>query len=75
MPNGGDKNFVRLCAAIDGFRARYKAWPTAVRLFPTALIDLRDDVLGADAFEKLQSKIQLVPDEAGMIAEDGTGRR
>jgi len=28
MPNGDDKNWVRLCAALDGFFGRYGRWPT-----------------------------------------------
>ena len=27
MPNGDDKNWVRLCIAVEGFRARYQKWP------------------------------------------------
>jgi len=46
MPNGGDKNFIRLCGAIEGFRVRFGTWPTAVRLFPPMIADLRDHVLG-----------------------------
>ena len=34
MPNGDDKNWVRNCSAIDGFRARYNHWPSSVRLPP-----------------------------------------
>src|SRR5436189_5963867 len=33
MPNGGDRNSVRLCAAIGfRFRLRFGAWPTGVRV-------------------------------------------
>jgi hypothetical protein len=74
MPNGADKNFVRLCCAIDGFRIRYKAWPTAVRLRAGIIADLRDHVLGVEAFAKVEAKVRLIPDEALMIAEDVTGR-
>src|SRR5262249_16177409 len=42
MPNGHDKNWVRLCAAIDGFRVRYGHWPMRVRIFPISLADIRD---------------------------------
>ena len=34
MPNGADKNFVRLCAALNGFRLRYGKWPTRVVIYP-----------------------------------------
>ena len=28
VPNGDDKNWVRLCGAIDGFRVKYVKWPS-----------------------------------------------
>jgi hypothetical protein len=31
MPNGIDKNWMRMCAAINGFRARYQRWLVRVR--------------------------------------------
>jgi hypothetical protein len=74
MPNGADKNFIRLCAAIDGFRICYKAWPKAIRLPEGAIADLRDHVLGPQAFAKVEAKVRLIPDNAFMVAEDGTGR-
>jgi hypothetical protein len=74
MPNGYDKNWVRLCAALDGFFVRYGRWPTRVRLFPGALENLRTDVLDPDAFATVTSKVELVPDEASMLAEDDEGR-
>ena len=73
MANGADRNFIRLCATIDGFRIRYKAWPTAVRLRAGVLADLRDHVLGPVAFAKVEAKLRLIPDDADMVAEDGTG--
>ena len=74
MPNGDDKNLMRLYMAINGFRARYGSWPTTVRMFPPSLEDLRDYVLGPKQFALLAAKLQIVPDEVGMIAEDAKGR-
>ena len=73
MPNGHDKNWIRVCAAIEGFRVRHGRWPTRVRLFPVALAELRDHLFTPDDFAKITSKIALVPDDAPMIAEDDTG--
>jgi hypothetical protein len=73
MPNGHDKNYIRLCAAIDGFRTRYGRWPARVRIFPAALANLRDDVFTAVDFARITAKVALVPDDAPMIAEDDTG--
>ena len=75
MPNGYDANWVRLCAAVDGFRARYGRWPTRVRLFAVALADIRDNLFTSDDFARITEKIALVPDNAGMIAEDDSGAR
>ena len=74
MPNGDDADWVRVCAAIDGFRARYGRWPTRVRLFPAALEGLRDHVLTPQGFAVVASVIELVADGAApMIAEGAAG--
>ena len=74
MPNGDDASWIRVCAAIDGFRARYGRWPTRVRLLPAALDGLRDHVLTPQGFAVVASVVELTPDEAApMIAEDADG--
>lgn len=73
MPNGSDANWVRLCAALDGFYMRYGSWPTRVRVFPAALANLREQVLSPDALAVVESKLHLVADEASMVAEDDDG--
>jgi hypothetical protein len=73
MPNGHDKNWVRLCAAIDGFRIRYGRWPTRVRIFPASLADIRDHLFTPDAYAQILAKVALVADEAAMVAEDDQG--
>ncbi len=73
MPNGHDKNWVRLCGAIDGFRARYGRWPTRVRIFPASLADIRDNVLTPEDYARIVAKVTLVADEAEMVAEDDMG--
>jgi len=73
VPNGHDKNWIRVCAAIDGFRVRHGRWPTRVRLFPVALAELRDHLFTPADFAKINSKIALVADDAPMVAEDDTG--
>jgi hypothetical protein len=74
MPNGHDKNWVRLCAAIDGFRGRYGCWPIRVRIHPVSLEDLREHLLSRADFEKIEQKVKLVADEASFVAEDDAGR-
>lgn len=73
MPNGHDKNWVRLCAAVDGFHLRYGRWPTRVRLFPGALANIRDYLFTPDDYARITAKVALVPDNAPMIAEDDSG--
>jgi len=74
MTNGHDKNWIRLCGAIDGFRVRYGRWPQRVRLFPVAIRDLREHIFSPEDFAKITTRIELVPDEdAPLIAEDDTG--
>ncbi len=73
MPNGHDKNWVRLCAAIDGFRVRYGRWPTRVRIFPVSLANIRDHLFTTDDYTQIIAKVALIADEAAMIAEDDQG--
>jgi hypothetical protein len=73
MPNGHDKNWVRLPGAIDGFRMRFGCWPVRVRMFPGSLRNIQEDLFSADLFAELYSKVQLIPDEAPMVAEDVSG--
>ena len=74
MPNGDDASWIRVCAAIDGFRVRYGRWPARVRLFPGALDGLRDHVLTPAEFAVVASVVELVADEsAPMVAEGSEG--
>ena len=74
MPNGDDRDWIRLCAAIDGFRSVHGAWPTRVRARHGFIQGLRDHLFSPDAYARLTSRIELVPDEASIVAEDGSGR-
>lgn len=74
MPNGHDKNWVRLLGAIGGFRWKYRRWPRRVRMFPGALHNIQRDLFTPEAFAKLTEKIELIPEEgAPMVAEDDEG--
>ena len=74
MPNGADKNWVRLCAAIDGFRARHKLWPTTIRLGKREYKDLQW-MFTKESFGKLAEKLRFVTIDLGMAAEDHEGRK
>ena len=72
--NGHDKNWGRVCCAIEGFRSVFRRWPTRVRLYAAALKEIRDYILTPEAFAHVTSFIEFVQEEgAEMIAEDGTG--
>jgi hypothetical protein len=74
VPNGDDAEWVRVCAAIDGFRSRHGRWPTRIRLSRDALAWLREHVLTGAGFAVVGSVVELAADErATMVAEDGTG--
>ena len=75
MPNGFDKNWVRLCAAVDGFFQRHGHWPSRVIMFPESLEDLREYVFSKETFSVLSSKLELVPGEAPVVAVDTEGNR
>jgi hypothetical protein len=74
MPNGDDQNWVRVFAAIDGFRVKHGRWPKRVRVMPVSYVDLVSHVLTPLGFALFSSFIELVPeDEAAMIADDESG--
>jgi hypothetical protein len=70
MPNGIEKNWFRMCAAIDGFRARYVSWPTKIHLFEGAL----DDLFKEETLHTVEQKIDLIYDGLPYVAEDEQGR-
>jgi hypothetical protein len=69
MPNGIDKNWMRMCAAINGFRARFQSWPVRVRLPEDAISGL----FTPKSLAKIEEKLTLVEDGSPYIAEDDTG--
>jgi hypothetical protein len=73
MPNGDNKNYIRLCGAIDGFKLRFLKWPTRVVAYPMCIEDLRDHVLSPNLFQIVTEKIELVEGNAGFRAEDNDG--
>ena len=70
MPNGIDKNWYRMCAAINGFRARYGSWPTKIHLPEGAIQQLFSD----ETFARLEKVLTFVYDGSPFIAEDDLGR-
>lgn len=70
MPNGIDKNWYRMCAAINGFRSRHGCWPTKIRLPEGAT----NYLFTQDTFAKLEERITFIYDGSPYIAEDTTDR-
>lgn len=75
MPNGHDKNWIRLCITLAGFRARYGRWPTCVHVFQGLVTELRDHLLPANAFDAVMSRLRFIEDGSAFIAEDDNGHR
>ena len=75
MPNGIDQPWIRLCAAVDGFYLSHGKWPSRVLLVAPAIRSLRAVVFSEESFAKLTSRLELVPSEPGVIAEDDDGNQ
>jgi hypothetical protein len=75
MPNGHDRDWVRFCLTVGGFRAKHGSWPTRMRLDQRYIDEFRESLLSPPDFEKLKKKVRLIP-EAGtsLVAEDDEGR-
>lgn len=74
MPNGDEKNWVRFCFAIAGFRRTHGAWPTRVSLPAAYIADIRDHVLTPDSFQRVQQKVEIVARDCDVVAEDDFGK-
>jgi hypothetical protein len=75
MPNGATKNWVRLCAAIDGFRVRYKSSPSRIIIGELEYENLKEVFL-PETFSLIEQKLKFVIIKGlGMAAEDQQGRR
>jgi hypothetical protein len=76
MPNGENKNWVRLRKTVDGFYARHGRWPTRVRLGQGELDNLRDQLLSAKRWARIASKLEFtIEADVGFIASDGDDYR
>lgn len=75
MPNGYDKNWIRLCVTIDGFFTRHGRWPNRVRIPAACATNLRDSLFKPATFHRLLDRVDVVVDESGFFAEDDTGAR
>lgn len=74
MPNGEDKNWVRLCAALDGFFVRYGHWPSRIRIPASALEDFRH-LFTPESLHQLLDRFEVVIDSDHFAAEADGGRR
>jgi len=58
MPNGDDRNWIRLLSVCADYRTSFDEWPARVEVLPA----IRDDlqwVLGSDAFDRLSSRLEV----------------
>jgi hypothetical protein len=73
MPNGDDRDLIRMLSTIGGFRILYGRWPKCLRLEPCVIRDL-NHFLSQEELSSLNDKIQIVPlDDEDFIAEDDEG--
>lgn len=74
MPNGSDRDWVRFCGAVDGFRHRYGVWPTRVKM-ESGYLDALQYILGDEGLRTVQEHLALEPRRgAHFVAEDDRGR-
>lgn len=62
MPNGSDKNWMRICFAVNGFRSRHGRWPKEVRISPTLFEDVVGHVLTPAGFALISNVFAIVSD-------------
>ena len=59
MPNGEDRNWVRLCIAVNGFRARYQKWPETALLSKGTAEDIKG-LFKPLTYEAVLTKFEIV---------------
>lgn len=59
MPNGDDKNVVRLTLVLQAYRERFSAWPTHLRVGRNIWEQGIARYLTTDAMEALQTKLSV----------------
>ena len=59
MPNGEDRNWVRLCIAVNGFRARYQKWPETALLSKGTAEDIKS-LFKPLTYEAVLEKLEIV---------------
>ena len=73
MPNGYDRNWVRLLIILGRFRAKYGSWPSKILLSKSMLDNLKNDLFTLEAFAKLEEKLEFIVNDDGFGAEDNSG--
>lgn len=71
VPNGVDKNLVRLAYASALYRHRYREWPSQARLPAVILWDIAQ-ILTYEDFEILCSRLQLRSSQSGKFTVGGS---
>ena len=59
MPNGEDRNWSRLCIAVNGFRARYQKWPETALLNKGMAEDIKS-LFKPLTYEAVLEKLEIV---------------
>ena len=75
MPNGESKNWIRFLDTLEKFYVLYGKWPSTIHVYPLFISELQEALSQKD-FQKLQSKIQLIPDKDNpFLASDDVSNR
>ena len=73
MPNGEDRNLIRMLSTIGGFRILYGRWPKRIRVEPHVIRWLNHFLSHAE-LSSFKEKIQLLPlEDEDFIADDDEG--
>jgi hypothetical protein len=75
MPNGHDKNWMRLRSLVQAFHTRYGHWPTTVRVIPGTVEEMRRVLDPATAVEAIAEKVRIIESGDGFTAEDNSENR
>jgi len=67
-----DRNFIRLLAALDGFKERHGNWPPRV-VVESRTLERLHEFLGDRFMREVQRKVELAAGPAGFRAEGNGG--
>jgi hypothetical protein len=75
MPNGSDKNWIRLRVTANGFFCRHGQWPSEIYVPEDCYRNFEEALFMPETWAKVQAKIRVIPSDLLFVATNKQGGR